>query len=340
MMTPDTPRITLLMPVYNGEKYLRVAIDSLLQQTYKNFELLIIDDGSSDNSIDIVKSYSDSRIRFDSNGRNLGLIATLNKGFDLAQGEFIARMDCDDISLPKRLERQLQYLEQNPDVGLVGSWFEKMQGSRSTTVKTPVDDASIRFFLLFDNAFLHSSILLRRSLVERMQLRFDTDFPYAEDYELWARISRHTRVANLPEVLVRYRDHAENTSNRFRKEQNATADRVRRQHLTTLGLYPDDTQLELHLALTNFQFKGGFDRLNAARDWLNELLTASRQSLNLPDDFLHGELDRYWYGACGTQADAGIKVWQLFRDSPLGQNASLEWQLKLLLRCLLRRPIA
>jgi glycosyltransferase involved in cell wall biosynthesis len=167
------PRVTLILPVYNGEAYLRPAIDSLLRQTFRDFELLIIDDGSTDGSAAIVASYADERIRFQRNARNFGLIATLNKGFELARGEFIARMDCDDISLPHRLERQLDYLACHPDVALVGSWFEKLQGRRSRVVKTPVDHAAIRFFLIFDNTFLHSSIMIRRSLLEQFNLRFD-----------------------------------------------------------------------------------------------------------------------------------------------------------------------
>jgi glycosyltransferase involved in cell wall biosynthesis len=335
-MSNQVPRITLLMPVFNGEKYLREALDSLLQQTFSDFELLVIDDGSSDGSADIVRSYRDSRIRFEQNERNLGLITTLNRGLDLARGEFIARMDCDDISLPNRLERQIRFMEEHPEVGVIGTWFEKIRDNGTITVKIPADDATIRFFLIFDNAFLHSSILLRRSLLERHGLRFDADFPYAEDYEFWVRCASYTQVANIPEVLVRYRDHSENTSNRFRKEQNSTADRVRRRHLAALGLHPDEAELALHLAITNYRFSGDFSRLVTARDWLSKLVEEVRKALNLSEHFLNDELDSYWYGACGALADHGLSVWRLFRSSPIGCNAKLQWQVKLFLRCLFR----
>jgi glycosyltransferase involved in cell wall biosynthesis len=333
------PRVTLILPVYNGEAYLRPAIDSLLRQTFRDFELLIIDDGSTDGSAAIVASYGDERIRFQRNARNLGLIATLNKGFELARGEFIARMDCDDISLPHRLERQLDYLACHPDVALVGSWFEKLQGRHSRVVKTPVDHAAIRFFLIFDNTFLHSSIMIRRSLLEQFNLRFDPAFPYAEDYELWVRISRYARVANIPEVLVQYRDHADNTSNRFRQAQNDTADRIRRVHLASLGLVPDDPTLRLHLAITNFRWQGQDADLIAARDWLEALRDVGRAVLGLPDALLLQSLDRYWYGVCGTRAQDGFRVWLLFQASALGRQAGFHWRCRLFLRCLLRRPI-
>jgi len=327
------------MPVYNGERYLQEALDSLLRQTCPHFELLIIDDGSTDQSAAIIQSCQDERIRLVRNERNLGLIATLNKGLALARGEFIARMDCDDVSLPHRLARQLAYMERHPDVVLAGSWFEKRQGQRSSLVRLPVDHEAIRFFLLFDNTFLHSSILLRRTWLEASGFRFDPDFPYAEDYELWARISRHGRVANIPEVLVRYRDHEENTSHRFRHQQNATADRIRQMHLASLGLTPDDRTLQMHLAITRFQWRGSLDEAMEARDWLDRLSRVSQTSLNLPERLLNQTLDRYWYGVCGILAGQGMKTWFLYRSSPLGRRAALHWQLKLGLRCLFRQPI-
>jgi glycosyltransferase involved in cell wall biosynthesis len=334
------PRISLLVPVYNGEKYLREALDSLLAQTFGDFELLVIDDGSTDSSAEIVSSYQDPRVRLERNERNLGLIATLNRGLELARGEFIARMDCDDVSFPNRLERQIRFMEDNPEVGVAGTWFEKVRDDGSSVMmKVPADDATIRFFMIFDNAFLHSSIIIRRNLLERFGLRFDADFPYAEDYEFWVRCARHTRIANIPEALLRYRDHSENTSNRFRKEQNSTADRVRLMHLETLGFSRDDPAVPLHLAIANFRFSGDLARLAEARDWLARLAASVQQVLALPEDFLGGELDRYWYGACGALADHGFAVWRLYRSSPLGRVARLEWQAKLFLRCLFRRRI-
>ena len=115
--------VTVLMPVYNGEMYLREAIDSILHQTFTDFEFLIINDGSTDNSETIILSYDDSRIRYEKNDSNLKLIATLNKGIELAKGKYIVRMDADDISIPDRIEKQVAFLEKNPDVGICGSWF-------------------------------------------------------------------------------------------------------------------------------------------------------------------------------------------------------------------------
>lgn len=327
------------MPVYNGAAYLREAVDSLLQQTFTDFELLVIDDGSTDDSARIIQTYTDARIRFEQNPTNLGLITTLNKGNELALGQFIARMDCDDISLPNRLERQIQYLEQNPEVGLVGSWFEKRQGAQSVLVKTPVEHELIRFYLIFDNTFLHSSIVFRRSILQQFNLHFDPDFPYAEDYELWARMSRLVRVANIPEVLVQYRDHADNTSHRYRREQQNTADRIRRLHLASLGLEVDESTVEIHLSITNFRWQGNLEQLHAARIWLETLATMGHSVLKLPEGFLYRSLDRYWYGVCAGLAGEGLRVWFRFLASPLGRHANPVWIFKLLLRCVFRHPV-
>ena len=122
------PKVTVLMPVYNGEKYLKEAITSILLQTFDDFEFLIINDGSSDASVDIIQSFRDPRIRLVHNDTNIGLIATLNKGLKLAHGKYVARMDQDDISLPRRLEKQTYFMDNNPDVGVCGTWIKLFMG--------------------------------------------------------------------------------------------------------------------------------------------------------------------------------------------------------------------
>ena len=335
----SAPKITVLMPVYNGEKYLRPAIESVLGQTYADFELLIIDDGSTDSSLAICREYTDPRIRLASNERNLGLIETLNRGMKLARGEYLARMDCDDISLPRRFERQFQFMESNPGVGICGTWFERVFPGGSETVKMPADDKLIRYFLLFDTVFGHNTVFLRRSVLETHGLRYDPAYRYAEDYEFWVRCSRYTRLANIPEVHVHYRFHSENTSNRFREEQSQTADRVRRMQLEALGMAFDDEQLATHCALLKFKFRGDYGCLERAGAWLVRIGELAAEKWEIAPSVVNRELGRYWYAACGSLADQGMKVWRLFMSLPIGRQAEREWRLKLLWRCLARSPI-
>jgi glycosyltransferase involved in cell wall biosynthesis len=202
------PKISVILPVYNGQDYLAEAIESVLSQSFRDFELIIINDGSTDSSPEIIGKFDDPRIRFFQQS-NQGLAATLNRAISLARGEYIARQDQDDVCLPSRFEKQINFLEANPDVGMVGTSAEIWVGNERTSrlLKHPTDDASIKFSLLFDNHFIHSSVMIRRSVFEKVD-GYAVDFSRQppEDYELWSRIMKKYKLANLPDVLMAYRE--------------------------------------------------------------------------------------------------------------------------------------
>lgn len=327
------------MPVFNGGAYLRPAILSILNQDFEDFELLIIDDGSTDASLEVAKSFDDPRIRIEANGKNLGLITSLNRGLDLARSEYVARMDADDIAFPKRLSTQVAFMESHPDIGLCGTWYERESSEGTAVMKPPVDDQLIRFFLIFDTVFAHNTILFRRSLLESHHLRYDPGYRYAEDFELWTRCALHMRLANIPEVLLRYHYHADNTSNRHKKEQVRTADKVRCRYLETLGLQPTANEYQIHNDLIQFRLKGNIRKLEAAASWLLRLAKAAETTLDLPPAAIVSELSRYWYGACASHADEGLETWKIFMKNPAGRQGKWSWQAKLLARCLLKRPV-
>ena len=161
------PKVTVLMSVYNGEKHLREAIDSILNQTFGDFEFLIINDGSTDRTADILQSYQDSRIKIIHNEKNIGLTKSLNKGLKLAKGEYLARMDADDISYPNRLEVQYEYMEKNPNVGIVGSWNDVIDDIGNTIGfwKCNYSSEEIYYILNFRNCLTHCSVLFKKELV-------------------------------------------------------------------------------------------------------------------------------------------------------------------------------
>ena len=208
MLVSNQPLVSILLPVYNGAEYLAAAIESILSQTYRNFELIIIDDGSSDDSAKIIREFKDPRIRV-YHQENQGLAATLNRAIKLAKGEYLARQDQDDFSLPQRLEKQIMFLEAHRHHGMVGGWAEIWVGNtRSERIhRHPSENHHLQFDLLFDNPFVHSSMMLRRSVFETVGL-YSTDKARQppEDYELWSRVARHFAVANIPEVLLVYRE--------------------------------------------------------------------------------------------------------------------------------------
>ncbi len=197
-----------MLPVYNCERYLGGAIESVISQTFTCFELIIINDGSTDQSADVIAAFHDKRIRV-LHQANQGLAATLNRGISLAKGKYIARQDADDLSDCNRLALQVAYMEDHSDCILLGSWAQIMEVDRLVERfhRHPVDELMLRYQLLFNNPFVHSSVLLRRSaLLEVGGYTTDPERQPPEDYELWSRLSRIGSVANIGEVLQIYRE--------------------------------------------------------------------------------------------------------------------------------------
>jgi len=201
------PKVTVLMPVYNGQRFLTEAIESILNQSFKDYEFLIINDGSKDKSEDIIKRYeqNDPRIRLISRP-NKGLVATLNEGLAKAKGEYIARMDCDDISLKSRLKTEVEYLDSNLNVGLVGSNYsiidEEGKYLVNTNVFTHPDD--LKLCLVTCNQYGHGSVMIRKSVLKEVG-DYDKSVGHLEDYDLWIRISHEAKVANIEQPLYKWR---------------------------------------------------------------------------------------------------------------------------------------
>jgi glycosyltransferase involved in cell wall biosynthesis len=220
-----TPRVSVLMAVYNGEKYLREAIDSILGQTFKDFEFIIVEDGSTDRSYDIVSSYGDGRIRVVRNPANLGLIKSLNRGIEHCRGEYVARMDCDDRSLPERLSKQVAFMDSHPNVGASGTWVTHIdtEGRATGLTRTPVG-ARMAYDFWRPPPLIHPTAIIRRSRLQR--LRYDAEALHAEDYDLWLRFVRECRLDNLAECLLDYRIHDESVSQRDISGQLAQAHKI------------------------------------------------------------------------------------------------------------------
>lgn len=252
-----TPAITVLMPVYNGADYLRAAVLSILDQTFKDYEFLIINDGSTDQSAKILAEFHDPRIKI-IHQKNMGLAATLNKGIALAQGKYIARQDQDDLSLPSRLEKQFHYMETHPDYALLGTqadiWVNDLPTDRQHLHAN--DHAVLCFELLFNNPFVHSSVMFRSDVVKELG-GYSTDPARQppEDFELWSRISRSHCIANLPEVLLVYREVQNSMS---RTGNNPFLDKLIHICSENFRYYIQQTRMDTHIndvcALTQTAF--------------------------------------------------------------------------------------
>jgi glycosyltransferase involved in cell wall biosynthesis len=218
------------MPVYNAGCYLRPAIESILRQTFRDFELLIINDASTDGSPAILRSFSDSRIRIVQNANNLGLAHSLNRGLETAAGEFIARQDADDVSHPDRLETQVNFLKAHPDIALVGTQaviIDEVGRYKRMLLDRPHDHIAIKWDLLFDNSFVHSSVMFQKTIVRDNLGGYDPSYAACEDYDLWSRIAEVRRVANLSRHLVLHRVHSSS-------KREGTEQAVKMQDITKL----------------------------------------------------------------------------------------------------------
>lgn len=198
--------VSILMPVYNAEPYLSEAIQSMLNQTYTDFELIILDDCSTDRSADVIQTFSDTRIVYHRNDVNYGLANNLNTGLKLAKGKYIARMDGDDISLPHRLQTQVNFLESHPDIDLCSCAMQMFGADNQLWVRDR-DPEQVKITMMFYSAVLHASSVFRRDVFEKNNLYYNQETFPAEDYDLWARAAFYCRMVNLPDVMYLYRMH-------------------------------------------------------------------------------------------------------------------------------------
>lgn len=211
------PKISVLMPVYNTKAaYLKESIESILNQTFSDFEFIIINDGSENNAEEVILSYTDKRIRYIKNKENIGLIKTLNKGLRESKGEYIARMDSDDIALPERFIKQVEFMNENLNVGVSGTWLKTFGDELKTRIeKYPSSCEEIKVKMLFSCPIAHPTAFIRKSLFVKYNLFYSEDYVHAEDYELWSRANKYFDFANIPESLVQYRCHKNQISQVF-----------------------------------------------------------------------------------------------------------------------------
>lgn len=245
-------RVTVVMPVYKAEQYIGQAIDSILGQTYTDFELLLIDDVSPDHILDVMKGYTDPRIRFVRNEKNLGIAGTRNLGIELSRSEYIALMDDDDIAVPNRLEKEVDFLDGHPDMDVVGGHLRMIDKDgkdlqRQWSVCN--NPKYIKAYLLLGNIIANGTVMFRKSLTDRYHIRYQDNFYGAEDYRFWVDCSLHGSIANLDEVLLYWRTGHNNETGRVRSEKNKereeTISRIHRYALEQSGFRLTDDELNV-----------------------------------------------------------------------------------------------
>lgn len=245
MPSKNSPVISVILPVYNGEHHLAECIESVLHQTYTNFEFIIVDDASTDNTPQILEDYlsQDERIRVITNPVNQKQTISANTACKNAGGKYLARMDADDIALPTRFEKQLEFLEADPEIGMVGTWTDTISESGIVIGqwKTNSEPGVLNWDLLFGTGFAHSSVMMRNNLLKKVGYY---QSPEAEDYDLWSRISRIAKVANIPEILQQKRVWGGQLA---LKVPNETRDCVLQIMQNNINYLLNDTNLDLEI---------------------------------------------------------------------------------------------
>ncbi len=312
------PYVTVLMCVYNGQTYLREAILSILNQTFTDFEFLIIDDGSTDGSASIINSFIDPRIYYVSNGENKGLHYSLNRGLELAEGTYIARMDCDDISALTRLEKQVAFMDTHPDISVCGTWVETIGDNAGFVKKYFTDPDDIHANLLFNTSLAHPSVLMRKSTLTENNLKYDTSFKYfEEDYNLWVELTRTNKLVNIPEVLFFYRIHRKSVTHMHTEDRKSGVSLIRRKQLEWLGLKPSEEDMRIHNSLYPKTGETIERFLESEELWLLEIQNTNKNTHIYTEDSLSKILYTRWYTLCGLNAKCGFYVFKKFIYSPL-----------------------
>ena len=319
------------MPVHNGAVHLAEAMHSILRQSLRDFEFLIIDDASTDDSVSIIEEFKDPRIRLIQSPERLKLSGALNLGLDQAHGRYIARMDADDISLPKRLEIQTRFMEQNPEIGICGSWIRYF-GSSTQILCRPTHHQEIRAFTLIDTPFAHPTVMLRRDMFEHHHLRFNGEFFPTEDFELWTRVLRLMPAANLPQILLRYRIHNQSLTGADWTNMDEQAIRVVQTQLQSLGITPSSEELRFHRQLTMGRLEMTEAGLDQAENWLSRLLEANQSTHAFDQSTLATILGEVWHRTCMHSAKLGFWVANRYQRSFLSADQKHRTQHKWLMR--------
>jgi len=288
------PMVSVLMPVYNAEKFLRSTIQSILDQTLDDFEFLIADDASSDGSVKVIREFKDSRIKFFSNKNNLGYIKTLNILISMSQGKYLARQDNDDISAKERFELQVCFMEANPQVSLCGT-NALVFGERITVTHLPEKNRHLRAALLFQNEFIHPSVMIRhQTVVDMVQPLYDEKLILAEDYAAWFRISQSHQIANLKRPLLKYRYHSGSESRLKSDQQSVKAQLISGLVFEeTLGWVLSDLERGIHRKLMGNEVIS-IDELAEVEIFLEKVLQKNNEQKYYCHTSLHEVCIFFW----------------------------------------------
>ena len=332
------PILSVLMPVFNSERFVAETIDSVLNQTFTDFEFLILDDASTDKSFEIIKDFEkqDSRIKVYQNEKNLGVVESRNKLIELSKGKYIAWIDSDDIALENRFEEEIKFLEEHPEIGMVGAFPIIIDefGNKIGKWLFETDPQKLKIELFFHSPFLSSSVMIRKNTIP--QNYYDSGFPVAEDFDLYSKISENSEIANIPETLVKYRINSKGLSKSNSEKMEKLSVQVIKEHAERLGIKLEENTIN-KLRKPKTSSKINFEGISKIEKSLillkNLLLNQDGFNKTAVDEVIQ----KYWFETCRKSTHNGLKTLDIFFRSPLFcKKLSLKDNCRLFVRALIK----
>jgi glycosyltransferase involved in cell wall biosynthesis len=325
--------VSIIMPAYNSENYISGAIESLLTQTFQDFEIIVINDCSTDKTVEKISSFTDKRIKILHTTQNAGAAEARNLGLQYVQGKYIAFLDADDYAYPTRLEEQVNFLEKNTAIDLVGTWTEVVdeKGNVINTFCLSLPNNHLPIKLLFQNCFALSSVMMRNHFEK---VSFDGSYAPAEDYEFWTKLVGRANFAILPKILIRYLEHSQGISKVKEDKMRQNVKRIITQQVLKLEIEMSESEYELHQQIAHLEFRASKEFLFAVDAWLQKLLSANQKAKIYEEKSFALVLAEYWLKICFAHARLGFTTLSYFFKSPLSQWLSIKYQFKLFFLCL------
>lgn len=318
------PVVSIIMPVYNSAAFIRETLTSVQGQSFTNFELLLCDDGSTDETGAIASTFGDRRFHWLPADAQRGPAAARNRGLDAAKGDWIAFWDSDDLAIPERLERQLHWLERNPEVGFLAAGASVIDSTGRPTGSVFLYDGSpdtLRPMMLFRNCVCTSTIMLRKAEISGM--RFDEEMVVASDYEFWVRVLDKTKAFVLKDILVQYRHHSGNISHRKASKADDCLREIASRQLRRLKIAPTSAELDIHLGFFKLTHGTSQKCIRHTEEWLLKLKNSNHRRKVYQEDAFGHVLGEMWFRACYSACCHGWWTWKTFNASPLAQLAQL-----------------
>jgi glycosyltransferase involved in cell wall biosynthesis len=311
----DSPLVSVILPVYNAAEFIKDSVFSILNQTYRNIELIVINDGSTDNSVEIIQSFNDKRIKIISHKSNKGIVDSINEGIEYSNGQYIARMDADDICHFNRIHLQVLYFQKNNKTDILGTYTNQKTNILYHTKNLSSDEIKAR--LLFDNILCHPTIMFKKDLFFKKGIRYDKNFIHAEDYALWLELIDSAHFSILPVSLLKYREHPGQVSKSFRDLQIESVGMAHRKFFNRINFSYTEHDLSVHKRLFFLDYDYSMDFLLQVEEWLLKLESFDSNSLSFSSQSLRNILSWVWFEVCTDFLSHGFDIDDIFKKSEL-----------------------